>query len=176
MRRARASQIPSKTERPEPNEEVPSRAIEAKASSWLPDPASANALLASRAKARRRSTDAPDSLDALQFLRINDVCRLLRISKPTLWRLRQSPEFPEPTGVTDRLIAWRRSEIEEWLRARSTNRRGAIGRPPRIRLGDEEQTADSARNASASQADRLSGREADASDLQMALLLSVPKR
>jgi len=35
----------------------------------------------------------------LQFLRIADVCRLLRISKPTLWRLRQSCGFPSPTHM-----------------------------------------------------------------------------
>jgi predicted DNA-binding transcriptional regulator AlpA len=54
----------------------------------------------------------------LQFLRISDVCQLLRISKPTLWRLRKGKNFPLPTDVTERVIAWRRCEILTWLAAR----------------------------------------------------------
>src|SRR5690349_20784338 len=120
MRRARASRIPSNTKQRDANVEVLSRiaedccgtvSVEKSLRSWLPNPASANALLDSRAKTRQRSDSVPATVDTLQFLRINDVCRLLRISKPTLWRLRQNHQFPEPTSVTDRLIAWRRSEI-----------------------------------------------------------------
>jgi prophage regulatory protein len=54
------------------------------------------------------------------FLRLNDVCGLLRISKPTLWRLRRTGLFPEQTELTDRVTAWRRSEIEDWLSERGT--------------------------------------------------------
>jgi predicted DNA-binding transcriptional regulator AlpA len=59
---------------------------------------------------------------ALQFLRISDVCRLLRISKPTLWRLRQRPDFPQPTLISDRVIGWSRSEIQTWIDARKCHR------------------------------------------------------
>jgi prophage regulatory protein len=54
----------------------------------------------------------------LQYLRIRDVCRLLRISKPTLWRLRQSSDFPAPTQLSDRAIGWSRDEIQSWLDTR----------------------------------------------------------
>jgi predicted DNA-binding transcriptional regulator AlpA len=54
----------------------------------------------------------------LQYLRIRDVCRLLRISKPTLWRLRQSSDFPAPTQLSDRAIGWSRDEIRTWVNAR----------------------------------------------------------
>lgn len=53
----------------------------------------------------------------LQLLRIRDVCRLLRISQPTLWRLRHDHRFPEPTEVTGRIVAWRQSDIEAWIAA-----------------------------------------------------------
>jgi predicted DNA-binding transcriptional regulator AlpA len=56
--------------------------------------------------------------ESLQLLRIADVCQLLRISKPTFWRLRQQSNFPQPTAVTGRVVAWRRTEIEEWIVAR----------------------------------------------------------
>jgi predicted DNA-binding transcriptional regulator AlpA len=58
--------------------------------------------------------------DELQFLRVKEVCQLLRISKPTLWRLRRANAFPRPTELSDRVIGWRKIEIEAWLQARSS--------------------------------------------------------
>jgi prophage regulatory protein len=55
---------------------------------------------------------------SLQYLRISDVCRLLRISKPTLWRLRQHSDFPAPTQLSDRAIGWSREQIQTWIDAR----------------------------------------------------------
>jgi len=81
----------------------------------LTDASKANAYLESRARTR----EARETIDSLQLLRVNDVCRLLRISKPTLGRLRRANNFPEPTEITDRVIGWRRLEIEAWLRARN---------------------------------------------------------
>jgi predicted DNA-binding transcriptional regulator AlpA len=95
-----------------PNGRAPPYAI-------LPNASGATAVLESRARAREVRAKGEAVLDALQFLRVNDVCRLLRISKPTLWRLRRANAFPEPTELTDRVIAWRRSEVEAWLRARA---------------------------------------------------------
>jgi predicted DNA-binding transcriptional regulator AlpA len=62
-------------------------------------------------------------IDALQLLTVTDVCKLLRISKPTLWRLRRSGNFPDPTTVTERIFGWRRREIDEWLASRPSSRR-----------------------------------------------------
>jgi predicted DNA-binding transcriptional regulator AlpA len=72
-----------------------------------------------------RHGSAEQVWESLQLLRVADVCRLLRISKPTLWRLRRANDFPEPTEVTDRVIAWRKSEVELWLRGRSAGQRGS---------------------------------------------------
>ena len=55
---------------------------------------------------------------SLQFLRIRDVCQMLRISKPTLWRLRRSADFPAPTQLSDRAIGWSRDDIQTWVAAR----------------------------------------------------------
>ena len=67
-------------------------------------------------------------LDSLQFLRVNDICRLLRISKPTFWRLRRTHDFPEPTRLTDRVIAWGKREVEEWLLTRHSGGRAKSSR------------------------------------------------
>jgi prophage regulatory protein len=106
-----------------------SRSSKATYHALLPDASAANAYLESRARVRERREEAERLTDSLQFLRVNDVCNLLRISKPTLWRLRRANSFPEPTEVTDRVIAWRRSEVEAWLRTRD----GAGGRATSIR-------------------------------------------
>ncbi len=74
-------------------------------------------------------------LDSLQFLRVNDICRLLRISKPTFWRLRRTQDFPKPTHLTERVIAWNRREVEEWLLTRTppaTARAVAARRAPHV--------------------------------------------
>jgi prophage regulatory protein len=62
------------------------------------------------------------ALEGLQLLTQSDVCKLLRISKPTLWRIRRSGGFPEPTAVTERVFGWRRSEIDAWLASRPNSR------------------------------------------------------
>jgi predicted DNA-binding transcriptional regulator AlpA len=114
---------------------VPSR--DAARHAWLPSTSAATALLESRARAKETRANAETILDSLQFLRVSDVCRLLRISKPTLWRLRRANAFPEPTELTDRVIAWRRSEVEAWLRARDEGGRAlairtSSPRPPEL--------------------------------------------
>ena len=68
-------------------------------------------------------------VDSLQLLRVNDICRLLRISKPTFWRLRRTQDFPTPTRLTDRVIAWSKREVEDWLLMRH---KGGVGASPRI--------------------------------------------
>ncbi len=107
----------------------------------LPNSSAATAFLESRARASERRASGEAVLDALQFVRVNDVCRLLRISKPTLWRLRRAHAFPEPTELTDRVIAWRRSEVEARLRERagvghSSTARGSNQPPPPVTEGD----------------------------------------
>ncbi|MDB5392905.1 MAG: Transcriptional regulator [Rhodospirillales bacterium] len=118
-----------------PNGGAPPHAI-------LPNASGATAFLESRARARELRAKGEAVLDALQFLRVNDVCRLLRISKPTLWRLRRAHAFPEPTELTDRVIAWRRSEVEAWLRARTGGGHPGSARasnqpPPPLSEGDD---------------------------------------
>jgi prophage regulatory protein len=60
-----------------------------------------------------RASDSP--LAEPPLLRIIDVCRWLKISKPTFWRLRRSPDFPPPVHITERVIGWQRDEIQSWL-------------------------------------------------------------
>ena len=55
------------------------------------------------------------------LLRIIDVCRWLKISKPTFWRLRREADFPTPIAITD--CVWHQGEIQSWLEARRRSAR-----------------------------------------------------
>ena len=77
-----------------------------------------------------RETSCEHVLDSLQLLRVNNVCRLLRISKPTFWRLRRAAAFPKARAqLTERVIAWSKREVELWLRERSIARPSASRTP-----------------------------------------------
>lgn len=52
------------------------------------------------------------------LLDAREVCRLLGISRTTLWRLRERRDFPIPIQLSIRRIAWRRDAIDAWLEAR----------------------------------------------------------
>ena len=58
------------------------------------------------------------SLAEAPLMRIIDVCRWLKISKPTFWRLRREADFPAPIAITERVIGWPKSEIQTWLEGR----------------------------------------------------------
>ncbi len=48
------------------------------------------------------------------FLTSDEICRLLRCSSTTLWRMRQTPGFPLPRQFGRRLL-WLRKVIEQFL-------------------------------------------------------------
>jgi len=72
-----------------------------------------NRVLEKGTTQRRRTFD--EALDALQLLTVTDVCKLLRISKPTLWRLRRSGNFPDPTTVTE--VRREKAALFQWVKA-----------------------------------------------------------
>ena len=59
----------------------------------------------------------------IQIIRINQLCKILCVSKSTLWRMRRDGELPEPINLSNRLVGWEKSTIESWLRERSSNKK-----------------------------------------------------
>lgn len=59
-------------------------------------------------------TSAPTKL--LRFPAVRDRVGL---SHSTLWRLRRSGEFPMPIRISPGAVAWRESDIEEWIASRA---------------------------------------------------------
>lgn len=58
----------------------------------------------------------PQSTD--RIVRQVEVAAMLGVSQVTLWRWRNAKEFPEPIQLdkSGRLIGWRMSTIEQWIR------------------------------------------------------------
>jgi prophage regulatory protein len=46
--------------------------------------------------------------------------RLVLLSDATIWRMERRGEFPRRISISEKRVAWRRSEIEAWLKRRAT--------------------------------------------------------
>ncbi|MEY8214747.1 MAG: AlpA family phage regulatory protein [Colwellia sp.] len=50
-----------------------------------------------------------------KVIRIKGLVEKTGLSSCTIWRLRKANKFPKSIQLSDRLIGWRESEINEWL-------------------------------------------------------------
>ena len=46
-----------------------------------------------------------------------ELARLLSVSKPTIWRLRDDGKLPPAIGLTSQCIRWRRDGVLDWINA-----------------------------------------------------------
>ena len=54
----------------------------------------------------------------MRFLRIDEVMTRVGLSRPTIWRLERSNEFPRRRQLGRNSVAWLEDEIEDWIRSR----------------------------------------------------------
>ena len=54
---------------------------------------------------------SPALIDAAEF------ARLLSVSKPTIWRLRQDGKLPPAIALTSQCIRWRKDAVASWIDA-----------------------------------------------------------
>lgn len=47
------------------------------------------------------------------------LCRLLTLSRSTVWAMVKDGEFPAPVRLSARRVAWRRADVDEWVSSRS---------------------------------------------------------
>jgi len=53
------------------------------------------------------------------LVRANDLCKILKVSRSTLWRMEKNGILPEKISITGaRAVGWRSSEIDEFIRSR----------------------------------------------------------
>jgi len=46
-----------------------------------------------------------------------ELARLLSISKPTVWRLKEAGKLPKEIALTSQVIRWRREVVMKWIEA-----------------------------------------------------------
>ena len=75
-------------------------------------------------KDRSGGHDADEKLSPLgsadTLITTPDLVKLLGVARQTIWRLRKADDFPRPIRVspTDRIIRYRKSDIDDWIRKR----------------------------------------------------------
>jgi len=52
------------------------------------------------------------------FLKSRDVCEILKMSRTGLHKWVKEGNFPAPVQLSKRSVAWRQSEVEEWMASR----------------------------------------------------------
>ena len=50
-----------------------------------------------------------------RLLRVPDLCKKLGISRAQIYRLLSAGDFPKPLRLSERMRAWRESDIELWI-------------------------------------------------------------
>ena len=48
--------------------------------------------------------------------------RIGDISQTTIWRMRRAKQFPEPVAISPNRKAWRESDVDKWIEARTSER------------------------------------------------------
>ncbi len=56
-------------------------------------------------------------IEDLRLLKLQDVIRLTSLSKTSIYDLIAAGNFPRPLQTSPRRVAWRESEVKEWLEA-----------------------------------------------------------
>lgn len=57
----------------------------------------------------------PEVSTLQRVLRVKQICELLNIPKPTLYRMMQNGEFPKPFKIGRRATGWTEVTIAAWI-------------------------------------------------------------
>ncbi len=64
------------------------------------------------------STLPGDEVSPALLLRIGTVVRVVGLGRSTIYRMMASSDFPAPVRLANRVVAWRRTDLEKWSEAR----------------------------------------------------------
>ncbi|MGE0056000.1 MAG: helix-turn-helix transcriptional regulator [Hyphomicrobium sp.] len=62
----------------------------------------------------------PDQILRARLLSLQDVQALTTLAKPTIYQMIAKGRFPKPIKITAHRIAWRFSDVHEWIEARAS--------------------------------------------------------
>ena len=54
--------------------------------------------------------------DSDRIVRIEEVCRLVGLSRSTIWREEKAGRFPKRIKISRQAVGWRLKDIQDWLR------------------------------------------------------------
>lgn len=54
-----------------------------------------------------------------RLIRLDEVIRLVGLSRSTLWRLERAGQFPRRVQLSARAVGWQADEIELWAQSRA---------------------------------------------------------
>jgi len=67
--------------------------------------------------------ETPTEFENPRFLRLNQVVEKIGISRSTVYLYLKQGRFPEPVHLSERLVAWVESEIDNWMKERIAARK-----------------------------------------------------
>lgn len=55
---------------------------------------------------------------SVRVYRLKEVCALIKLSPASIYRLIEAEAFPKPIRIGVKAVAWRETDLEEWLASR----------------------------------------------------------
>jgi len=66
-----------------------------------------------------QARDSTEAESPLAFLRLSGVLRFTNLGRSTIYRLIADDKFPKPVRIATRAVGWRRSDLDNWSKART---------------------------------------------------------
>ena len=57
-------------------------------------------------------------MEELQFYRVNELRKILSVSRASIYNWLNKGTFPKPIKISDSVTVWRKSDIEDWISSR----------------------------------------------------------
>jgi prophage regulatory protein len=54
----------------------------------------------------------------LQFYRVNELTKILSVSRASIYNWLNKGTFPKPIKISDSVTVWRSTDIESWIKGR----------------------------------------------------------
>ena len=70
---------------------------------------------ATLALAIKRSTERPRPLQLGALVRLSDVCKLVGLSRSSIYSRLREGSFPAPVKLSDHCVRWPREDLEAWV-------------------------------------------------------------